>query len=140
MSVEDQPTADERVPVLLNTPAAVRFVSYEPALSAVNFNQWENVEGLNRGDDIKWLNLIDLVIIGGESGPRARSFDLGWARKTIADCKAAGTACFVKQLGARAYFSPPEDCGTGYFVPLKHKAGADPTEWAADLQVQEFPK
>jgi len=69
VSVEDQKTADERIPLLLQTPAAVRFVSYEPALGPVDWRQ---------------IPHLDWVIVGGESGPGARPFDIAWARNTIA--------------------------------------------------------
>ena len=61
VSVEDQKTADERIPLLLETPATVRFVSYEPALEGVNL-----FTHLMHKDGIHWL------IVGGESGPKAR--------------------------------------------------------------------
>lgn len=97
VSVEDQATADERIPLLLLTPASKRFISYEPALSAVDFYPWlgdTTREGaiLNRG--------IDWVIIGGESGGGARPFDIEWAHETIMQCDIADIACFYKQGGA----------------------------------------
>jgi protein gp37 len=101
VSVEDQETADERIPLLLQTPAAVRFVSYEPALGPVDFRvpfDGANVRALYRA--APGIPRIDWVIVGGESGPKARPFDAAWARSTIAQCKAAGAPCFVKQLGA----------------------------------------
>jgi protein gp37 len=120
VSVEDQATADERIPLLLETPAAVRFVSYEPALGPVDFGvfapfNWTPIEPSVRehlrnvypnGLPENSLNAIisrmkvDWVIVGGESGPNARPFDLAWARSTIAQCKPAGVPCFMKQLGA----------------------------------------
>ena len=133
VSVEDQATADARIPVLLQCPAAVRFVSYEPALGPVDFYGpgWF-VDG-PEGPGLDW------IIVGGESGPNARPFDVAWARSTIAQCRAASVACFVKQLGAR-----PEFNGAMGFVSeqwkLKDKAGADPAEWPEDLRVQEFPE
>lgn len=98
VSVEDQATADERIPFLLKTPAAVRFVSYEPALGPVDFDCYPV-----SGCPTNWLDSepgLDWVIVGGESGPKARPFDVQWARDTIAQCRAAGVPCFVKQLGA----------------------------------------
>ncbi len=140
VSVEDQKTADERIPLLLQTPAAVRFVSYEPALGPVDFIRyllphWTPQFG---ADQPPWLNL---VIVGGESGPGARPFDIDWARNTIAQCKAAGVACFVKQLGADPYeivshadydFEPKD-------VILKDRKGGDMSEWPHDIRVREMP-
>ncbi len=101
-SVEDQARAEERIPVLLRTPAAVRFVSYEPALGPVDLDQWENIPGLNRGDDIKWLDLIDWVICGGESGPHARDMDPDWARSIRDQCAGGGVPFFMKQMAHKA--------------------------------------
>jgi protein gp37 len=138
VSVEDQKTADERIPLLLKTPAAVRFVSYEPALGPVDFERW--VDRTTDGSGIDWL------IIGGESGPGARPCDIEWIRSAVRQCKAAGVAVFMKQLGAKpgkSIRAPDSDhSGRDYWEPIKLKSrkGGDPTEWPADLRVREFPK
>ena len=85
VSVEDQPTADERLPFLLQTPAAVRFVSYEPALGPVNF--------------FSYLSGIDWVIAGGAVGPHARPSHPDWFRSVRDQCQAAGVPFFFKQIG-----------------------------------------
>lgn len=131
VSVEDQPTADERILWLLKTPAAVRFVSYEPALGPVGLaNHFPHVHGMR--NDKFW------IIVGGESGPGARPFDIQWARNTVAQCKAAGVACFVKQLGTHPY---PGSLGSGRMpeMALKDRKGGDWNEWPEDLRVREFP-
>lgn len=143
-SVEDQSSADLRIPELLATPAAVRGVSYEPALGPVDFTDYatcgecgENRVREDRACD--WGDnhcTIDWVIVGGESGPNARTFDVQWARDTIAQCREAGVACFVKQLGANPVVW---DFGSDLPLNLKHRAGADPSEWPEDLRVQEWP-
>lgn len=145
VSCEDQKTADERIPLLLETPAAVRFVSYEPALGPVEFGGWESMHGeqharnSQRGDTWKPVRTgIDLIIVGGESGPRARPFDIQWARSTVKQCKAAGVAVFVKQMGRNPYrgdIVTPQD--NYHFAD---RAGADPSEWPEDLRIREFPK
>ena len=109
VSVEDQAAADERIPHLLATPAAVRFLSCEPLLGRVNLK-------LGRGGDCRrcgnryCLNgvhaefpksRLDWVIVGGESGPGARPCDIGWIRGIVAQCQAAGVSAFVKQLGSK---------------------------------------
>lgn len=139
VSVEDQKAADERIPMLLQTPAALRFVSYEPALGPVNFlsPDWTIIQG-----NIWW------IIVGGESGPHARPFDVQWARDTVAQCKAAGVSCFVKQLGARpgTLVKTGDGCdglGTYRFddIRLKDRKGEDWDEWPADIpRVREFPE
>lgn len=120
VSVEDQATADERIPLLLETPAAARWVSYEPALALVDFTSvWMRAcptcdgtmsvhfDGggkpcptcLHPDGSQGGVCGIDWVVVGGESGPRARPFNIEWARSTVRQCKAAGVPVFVKQLG-----------------------------------------
>lgn len=91
---------------------------------------------------------ISWVIVGGESGPKARPFDIAWARDTIEKCKAAGVAAFMKQTGANVRWNGlnwphvprHEDTGHGYFqVHMSRRAGDNPAEWPEDLRVQEFP-
>ena len=152
VSVENQETADQRIPELLNTRAAVRFVSYEPALGPVDFVRggWSWLEPLfpPPGNYRGWDRGLDWIIVGGESGPGARPFDVEWARSTVRQCKAAGVPVFVKQLGA-----DPWDRSTNVgFAPgvasqkynirtpkLKDRKGGDPSEWTEDLRVREFP-
>jgi protein gp37 len=141
VSVEDQKTADERIPLLLTTPAAVRFVSYEPALGPVDFrlrrfipspcDKWPNSEYEVR-------SLIDWIIVGGESGSHARPFEIRFAYDTIRQCREADVACFVKQLG-----SAPVDASLHVSddpSPLVDRKGGDMSEWPADLRVREFPR
>mgnify|MGYP003532743577 CR=1 FL=1 len=96
-TVESQDEAHKRLPHLVRVPAHVRFISYEPALSGVNFTPWLA--------DIHW------IIAGGESGPGARHFDAEWARSVRDQCARAGTAFFMKQMGGvRKPFAPiPDD-------------------------------
>lgn len=141
VSVEDQATANARIPVLLEMPALVRWVSYEPALAAVDFSRW--IAGQPR---VNW------IVVGGESGSQARPFHLNWARDVIVQANAA--AVFVKQMGAhphddvagRTYCLSAawlqSSCGAGSWSrsrAFKHRAGADPSEWPESLRVQEYP-
>lgn len=87
VSVEDEPRAQERLPALRETPAALRFVSYEPALGPVDWAPW-----LADG-------VIHQVICGGESGHDARPLHPDWARAPRDACAAAGVAFFMKQWG-----------------------------------------
>ena len=151
-SVEDQRSADERIPHLLATPAAVRFVSAEPLLGPVEVSSW-----LYRGHPVNTLlqsKRIDWLIVGGESGPRARPMDLAWARSLVAQCRAAGVPVFVKQLGAEAYDDVPvsesdipdhplllRPAGTRRDEwPMRESHGRDPSEWPEDLRIREWPK
>lgn len=165
-TVEDQEHAAKRLPHLLRIPAPVRFVSYEPALGPVDFTRIAG-EGENRpppfinaltgtglrlpryGADGTWAH-IDWIIVGGESGPGARPFDLAWARSVVAQGKAAGVPVFVKQMGARPELDLPTDYDRHYttinaiyqdrWPRLRDRAGADPAEWPEDLRVQQFPE
>lgn len=98
VSVEDQAAADERIPFLLQTRAAVRFLSCEPLLGPVNLRAFMRPSP-------GWTRDIDWVIVGGESGPGARPMHPDWARSLRDQCQAAGTALFFKQWGE---WAPPE--------------------------------
>lgn len=151
VSVEDQERAAERIPHLLATPAAMRFLSCEPLLGPVDLSmipaiaragwlcpltgnhQLQPIHADHRGTRLDW------VIVGGESGGRSRSFNIEWARKIVAQCNAAGVACFVKQLGARPYETPIADKNYHRPVNLDDRKGGDMTEWPPDLMIREFP-
>lgn len=110
-SVHDQPSADAFIPDLLATPAAVRFVSYEPALGPVDFTDISWPKGrptFPETDDVSdsrsALHLVegtklDWIIAGGESGPGARPAHPGWFRAARDQCKAAGVPFLFKQHG-----------------------------------------
>lgn len=88
-SIEDQTSADKRIPELLKIPAAGRFISAEPLLGRIDLlNKWERA---------KWLAGIHWVIIGGESGPRRRDCGVEAIVDVVEQCQAAGVPCFVKQ-------------------------------------------
>lgn len=97
VSVEDQATADERIPLLLETPAAVRWVSAEPLLGPVDFQRFQ--EHLPPAVHLGWLDDIDWLVCGGESGPGARPMHPDWARSARDQCVAAGVPFFFKQWG-----------------------------------------
>ena len=153
-SVEDQKRADERLPHLLGVPARIRFLSCEPLVGPVEFS-----DVTHRSDCVSvWgkpaLAGIHWVIVGGESGPGARSMDVAWARSIVAQCRGAGVAPFVKQLGARPHDSKDQDgrcdcpqwterCeapghATGW-MRLRDPKGGDWNEWPANLRVREWP-
>jgi protein gp37 len=135
-SVEDQATADERIPHLLATPAAVRFVSAEPLLSELYLEPYLSgqVEGYDPIHGEKLGPGLDWLIVGGESGPRARLCDLAWIRSLVEQCRAADVPCFVKQLGAR-----PRSADGRWEQSRRDRKGGDPAEWPADLRVREMP-
>lgn len=112
VSAERQKEAYDRIPLLLETPAAVHFVSVEPLLGPIDFDAivphptaWGPVYGIER--------TLDWVIVGGESGPKARPMHPGWVRSLRDQCKAAGVAFHFKQWGE---WHPPgssDDYDTG---------------------------
>ena len=133
VSVENQKTADERIPGLLRTPAAVRGVSYEPALGPVDFTRMIGNKGdrswsalQNEGEEpTHWERSgakVDWVICGGESGPRARPMQEEWARNVMLQCKEADVPFFMKQ-GSKANWPDFKNFES----------------FPKDLQVREFP-
>lgn len=105
-------------------------ISAEPLLEALDLRPW-----LSTGR-IRW------VIPGGESGPRARPCVVDWIRGLVAQCRGAGPQCrvWVKQLGAKPvveYDDGPNGRGP---MSLRDPSGSDPSEWPADLRIQEWPE
>lgn len=92
------------------------------------------------------------MIVGGESGPGSRPCDVAWIRSIVEQCRAAGTACFVKQLGARPFERIWDEHHLGRYrcdgkyeldrrwLDLASAKGGDPSEWPEDLRVREFPR
>lgn len=101
VSVEDQQQADSRIAELVNTPAAVRWLSVEPLIEDVSlrWGVWEQFkqEPGCVNDQYDGLRLLDGIVIGGESGARHREMPLQSAIKLARDAKAAGLAVYVKQ-------------------------------------------
>ena len=106
-----------RVDQLRKVPARLRGLSVEPLIESVHMD----LEG------------IDWLVVGGESGKFSREFDIEWARSLRRQCRDAGTAFFVKQLGA----NPVEE---GFPIELLDSHGGDWNEWPTDLRVREFPE
>jgi protein gp37 len=104
VSAENQAAADERIPLLLQTPAAVRFLSLEPLLGPIDLHEALDEVGYESGGAEGWVSQrehgVDLVIVGGESGPGARPADLCWVRALRDQCFQAETPFFFKQWGA----------------------------------------
>lgn len=98
VSVEDQKAANERIPLLLETPAAIRFLSVEPLLGPVDFVKSVG-STVPIGKTFTTAQHIDWVIVGGESGPHARPMHPDWVRSIRDQCQAAGVPFFFKQWG-----------------------------------------
>lgn len=172
-SVEDQQRADERIPVLLKIPAQVRFLSIEPLLGPLDITG-DTVEHMECGysapayrTSLKWkdgdpycpecegwpavvnggtiLDGIQWVIVGGESGPKARLCNMGWIRGIVHECQDANVPVFVKQLGAIPAWDKGSSDEEFYLQRVRanmgwHDKGGDPAEWPADLRVRQFPE
>lgn len=146
VSVEDQARANERIPALLDTPAAIRFVSAEPLLGPVDLWRWIGVHhhpnnDLSNPDTREAISRIvaaaraqlreehghhglDWVIVGGESGPGARPMHPDWARSLRDQCQAAGVPFFFKQWGE---WGP--DVGAPEGKPDRIMEGRAPCAW-----------
>lgn len=157
-SIEDQATADYRVPRLLRCNVAWRGVSAEPLLGPVNLSPWIGAIPFPRNykqgpgqpvftcseDDIEMTICpvtLDWVIVGGESGPKARPCDFYSIAEIVKQCRDAGVPCFVKQLGADPGYRGAGGPGTHspIRVHLEDPKGGDPTEWPPELRVREYP-
>lgn len=120
VSVEDQQRADLRIPALLDTPAAVRWLSMEPLLGPVDLRAVPGLDGqwgrsgrhhgsgapdcprsLHHHHDDRCRFPIDWVVVGGESGLASRPMQVDWARSLRDQCSAAGVPFFFKQWGGR---------------------------------------
>lgn len=87
VTVENQQRAEERIPILLQIPAAVHFISYEPALAPLNLSEW--------------INQLQWVIAGGETGPEARLVHPEWVKLIRDQCKWANVLFFFKSWGGK---------------------------------------
>lgn len=164
VSVESQRYADERIPHLLETPAAVRFLSCEPLLGDLTL-QLPRTWG--RRSDGRWgcsacchgdgcddpthvvrerchackgtgaVDSIDWVIVGGESGHGARRFDVAWARSIVEQCRAASVAVFCKQLGANVV--DRNDAGFEADMEVDAETGepTEPRAWPSHLIAED---
>lgn len=133
VTAENQARADERIPTLLEIPAAFHWVSHEPALGPID---WTCIARKEKPEFCTWIdgkpdqwtfydnaltgfkghkaggwygNKLRLIVSGGETGPGARPTHPDWFRQDRDQCKAAGVAFFLKHLGEWRECLPPED-------------------------------
>lgn len=136
VTAEDQQRADERIPILLNIPAAVRFVSLEPLLGPIEFDsvpdtRWADKSYINvltgdvGNDDIgifaDYGAKLDWVIVGCESGPKRRECKIEWIESIVQQCAEADVPCFVKQ------------------VSINGRMSKNPDEWPEQIRVRQWP-
>lgn len=124
VSVEDQTRADERIPHLLNTPAAVRWISAEPLLGSLDLchvaddgDGYINALSSSTGPNLDW------IVAGGESGPGARPMHPVWEESLRLQCAAAKVPYFRKQLGAWRQLSTESAVPTGKTHPTGRYVG-----------------
>jgi protein gp37 len=155
-SVENQPMADKRIPELLKIPAACRGLSLEPLLGAVDLNRELGAYESGNHSPLRssWIQQLDWLIIGGESGANARPCNVDWIRSIVEQGKAAGVAVFVKQFGSNPFcdnanmFNWPDDlelqeAGTAFAAckpQFTDKKGGDPSQWPDGFAIQEWPE
>lgn len=142
VTAENQEQADKRIPILLQIPAAVRFVSIEPMLGAVDLKEalWgcptvlqgkcdpDTADSCNACPDCTEKPNLDWVIVGGESGPGARWCPLGNTRSVVGQCQDAGVPVLVKQI--HIWDSTKN----------KHRLVKDISQFPEDLRIREYPK
>lgn len=117
VSVEDQSTADERIPMLLKAPAAVRWLSLEPLLGAIDLELLDCMGGPYRK--------IDWIVLGGESGDDARPMHPEWVREIQQQCHYARVPFFFKQWGEWLPISEMEDSGEHLYEPVREGKPSD---------------
>ncbi len=133
VTAENQEQADKRIPILLQVPAAVKFVSIEPMLGEIDVKDYLRCQGCgySRKDMyIHWDHhlcknptpILDWVIVGCESGPKRRPCKLEWIESIVDQCKEAGVPCFVKQ------------------VEIDGRVSHDMSEWPEGCQERSFPE
>ena len=171
-SIANQEDAEKNIPELLRCRdlASKLFLSIEPMIGPIDLTKMSNgmsdtenefinaltgdeyYGSVREGENPVYSNhgAVDWVIVGGESGPNARPCNIEWIRSIVRQCKEAGVACFVKQLGARPFMSGSRGerfnwpCGflvrnSETWLKLDDKKGGDWNEWPEDLKVREFP-
>jgi protein gp37 len=151
VSVENQRTADERIPILLQTPAAVRWISAEPLLEPLDLMSNGYLPPPDYESDGKVS--LDWVVCGAESGPGARDFDLQWARSLIRQCRSVNVPVFMKQVGPhprapradaidfamRGSWKAEADASHYGIARPADRKGGDMSEWPENLRVRQFP-
>ncbi|WP_100904485.1 DUF5131 family protein [Nostoc flagelliforme] len=133
-STENQQMANKRIPILLQIPCSVRFLSCEPLLEDIDLRQGGAIQKLI-SDSYEWELVnedIQWIVVGGESGPNSRPCHIEWLESIVQQCQQSNTKVFVKQLGANAIFG-------GQQFKTRNKKGGDIEEFPEYLKVRELP-
>jgi len=138
-SASDQQTLDVGLPHLLacRDLVPVLGLSLEPLIGPIDIALALGMAGV---EDV--AAHLDWVIVGGESGPKARPCDVAWIRSVCDQCATAAVPAFAKQLGANVIWSTTISLGVKWMKPAKFTdpKGGDPDEWPADMRVREMPR
>ncbi|MDM9580063.1 DUF5131 family protein [Nostoc sp. GT001] len=118
-SIENRRTLEERSQFLAQIPAIIRFWSVEPLLKDL-------------GDISQYLNDVQWLIIGGESGTDSRPCHIEWVESLVKQCNESKTPVFVKQLGSNIYLNQQP-------FKTKHAKGGELAEFPQQIQIREFP-
>ena len=147
VSVEDQKTANERIPILLETPAAVRWISAEPLLSSIDIREYLHdsncliKENGNCNCSEPREDHLDWVVVGGESGPKARECNVFWISDIVGQCKKASIPVFVKQLGSKGVFEKDDGVILGAKIIIDGKGKNDKIEdFPEYLKIRQYPR
>lgn len=164
VSAENQEQADKRIPVLLRIPSKIHLVSCEPLLSEISLNEYyfKTEKGfypfpaVPENDRTKWIDLLNWVIAGGETGHKARPMHPDWVRSIRDQCKAANVPFFFKGWGewidnqnsnscdislGKFLDSPKHTFGSGYTSTDVNRLGKKCTGRMLDgVEYSEFPK
>jgi protein gp37 len=156
----------KRIDALKQVPAKFKFVSMEPIREFVDLTPWlfcQRCENeytpcgrgayetpLDNAAGGCWFRVcgceqIDLVIVGGQSRQgkhQPAPFDLRWARQYVKDCKDAGVACFIKQIGSRPFIGTENNPGFDdhTYFKVRDSHGGDWSEWPEDIRVRQMPR
>jgi protein gp37 len=126
VTAENQEQADRRIPILLQIPAAVRFVSMEPMLGAMDISEYLEESGYESGGSQGWVTTdtgIDWIILGAESGPKRRPHRQTDMYDVVKQCQDTGIPVFVKQIQA-----------------WDGKLIKDMSQFPPELQVRQYPE
>lgn len=127
VSISTQKEADEKIPILLQTPAAHRYVNLGPMLEYINLQRAFGTEGPRQ----TFIEQLDWITLECESGPGRRPMELEWARSIAEQCKATGIPLWIKQLTIETYIIISRQYN--YYIS-KNMA-----EWPEDLRIREIP-
>lgn len=124
VSIENQKAADERIPLLLQTPAAIRFLSIEPMLEEINLESYlcPKVIGYSENNNTTTEAEISWIILGSESGSKRRPCKIEWVESIVEQCKQANVPVFVKQIS------------------IKNEVVKDINLFPENLRIREYPR